>query len=130
MADFLAFASNEMIDWLTGVASPIATGTRYITTFNGNPQAGGTENISTLTGSANRIAITASMAAAASAAAANTGVITFTSSASGGATVDYVAIYDAITGGNLLASTAVSSKTVTSGDSLSIAIGDLDIAIT
>ena len=130
MADFTAFSSNEMIDWLTGVASPVATGTRYLTTFNGDPQGAGTENISTLTGSANRIAITANMAAAAAAAASNTGIITITASAVGAATVDFVAIYDAITGGNLLASTAVTSKSVGIGDSLSILTGNLDITIT
>lgn len=129
MADFTAFSINEMIDWLTGVASPVATGTRYITTFNGNPQAGGTENINTITGSSNRIAMTASMGASSGGAATNTGVVTFTASAAGSATVDYTAIYDAITGGNLLASTAVTSKSVQTNDSLSIAIGDLDIAI-
>lgn len=130
MADFTAFSINEMLDWLTGVASPVATGTRYLTTFNGDPQGAGSENISTITGSANRIAITADMAAASSGAATNDADITITASAAGAATVDYVAIYDAITGGNLLASTAVTSKSVGVGDSLSVLTGNLDFAIT
>lgn len=130
MADFTAFSINEMLDWLTGVASPAATGTRYLTTFNGDPQGAGTENINTITGSANRITITADMAAASGGAATNDADITITASAVGAATVDYVAIYDAITAGNLLASTAVTSKSVGIGDSLSVLTGNLDFAIT
>lgn len=130
MADFTATSINEMIDWLTGVADPPATGTRYLTTFNGDPQGAGSENISTITGSANRIAITADMTAASGGAASNDADITITASAVGAATVDYVAIYSAITGGALLASTAISSKSVGIGDSLSVLTGNLDFTIT
>lgn len=130
MADFTATAINEMLDWLTGVDDPPAVATRYLTTFNGDPQGAGSENISTLTGSADRIAITADMAAAAAGAATNDADITITASADGAATVDYVAIYDAITAGNLLASTQVTSKSVGVGDSLSVLAGNLDFAIT
>lgn len=130
MADFTATAINAMLDWLDGVDDPPAVGTRYLTTFNGDPQGAGSENISTITGSANRIAITADMAAAAAGAATNDADITITASAAGAATVDYVAIYDAITAGNLLASTQVTSKSVGVGDSLSVLTGNLDFAIT
>lgn len=130
MADFTATAINAMLDWLDGVDDPPAVGTRYLTTFNGDPQGAGSENISTITGSANRIAITADMAAAAAGAATNDADITITASAVGAATVDYVAIYDAITAGNLLASTQVTSKSVGIGDSLSVLAGNLDFAIT
>lgn len=129
MAEFTSTAINAMLNWLTGNANPAAVATRYITVFNGDPTAGGTEVISTLTGSANRINMTAAMAAAAAGVAASNALITFTNSAVGGATVNYVAEYDAITGGNLLAYTPVTSKTVAIGDGLSILAGNLTFAI-
>lgn len=130
MADFVATAINEMLDWLTGVNDPPATATRYITTFSGDPQGAGSENISTLTGSSNRIDMTTAMAAASSGSAASDTDIVYTASANGAVTVDYVAVYDAQTAGNLLASTAVTSKSVAIGDGLSILSGDLTFAIT
>jgi hypothetical protein len=130
MADFTAAVRNTMLDWLVGNTTPAAVATRYITTFLGDPQGAGAENINTLTGSANRIDMTTAMAAAASGACTNDVAVTFTVSATGAATVDYVAVYSAITGGTLLASAQVTSKAVGIGDGLSIAIGDLDFAIT
>jgi hypothetical protein len=130
MADFTASVRNTMLDWLTGKTTPTAVATRYITTYNGDPQSGGTENIATITGSANRIAITASMDAAASGSAASNADLTFTNSAVGGATVDYVAIMSAITGGTVMASAAVTSKSVGVGDSLKILSGNLTVSIT
>lgn len=130
MADFVASSRNAMLDWLIGETTPAAVATRYITTFNGDPQGAGSENISTLTGSANRINMTTAMAAASGGSAASDTDITFTNSAVGAATVDYVAVYDAQTGGNLMASTQVTSKAVGIGDSLKILSGQLTFAIT
>lgn len=121
---------NAMLDWLTGQTTPAAAATRYITTFNGDPQGAGTENIATLTGSANRIDMTTAMAAASSGTCVSDTDITFTNSAVGGATVDYVAVYTAITGGTLYASAQVTSKTVGVGDSLKILSGNLTFSIT
>jgi hypothetical protein len=130
MADFVASARDEMLDWLTGEANPPAVATRYITVFNGDPQGAGSEVINTITGSANRQNMTTAMAAASGGSQASDTDITFTASAVGGATVDYVAVYSAITGGTLLASTAVTSKTVSIGDSLKILATQLTFAIT
>lgn len=129
MAEFTNTAIHAMLNWLTGNASAPATAPRFITVFNGDPTSGGTEVIATLTGSANRIAMTASMAAAAGGAALNNATITFTASAVAGATVNFVAEYDAITAGNLLAYTAVTSKVVAIGDGLSITTGNLSFSI-
>ncbi len=130
MADFVASSRNAMLDWLTGEASPAAAATRYITVFNGDPQGAGTEVINTITGSANRQNMTTAMAAASGGSAASDTDITFTASAVGTATVDYVAVYSAITGGTLMASTAVSSKSVGTGDSPKILATQLSFAIT
>lgn len=131
MADFVASTRNTMIDWLIGKTTPATVATRYITIFNGDPQGAGSEVINTVTGSSNRIDLTTPMGTASAGSATNSSVITFTSSASGAATVDYVAIYDAQTAGNLLASAAATaSKSVTSGDSLTIAASGLTVSIT
>lgn len=130
MADFVASTRNTMLDWLTGLTTPAAVATRYITVFDGDPQGAGSEVINTITGSANRQDMTTAMAAAAAGSAASDTDITFTNSAVGAATVDYVAVYSAITGGTLLASTQVTSKSVGVGDSLKILSGQLTFAIT
>lgn len=130
MPGFTVSPRNVMLDWLTGVANPPAVATRYITTFLGDPQVSGIENILTLSGSANRILITPIMGAAVSAVAASTANVVFTNSAIAVTVVDYVAIYDAITGGNLLASGQVQQRTVAVGDSLSIVAGILTVGIT
>lgn len=129
MAEFTNAAIHPMLDWLTGKATPAAVANRFITVFSGNPTAGGTEVINTLTGSANRINMTAAMAVAAAGAALNNAVITFTASAAAGATVDFVAEYDAITGGNLLSYTPVTAKVIAIGDGLSILVGNLSFSI-
>ena len=130
MADFVASTRNTMLDWLTGLTTPAAVATRYMTVFDGDPQGAGSEVINTITGSANRQDMTTAMAAAAAGSAASDTDITFTNSAVGAATVDYVAVYSAITGGTLLASTQVTSKSVGVGDSLKILSGQLTFAIT
>lgn len=130
MAAFTAAVRNSQIDWFTGKTTPATVATRYITTSLGDLQAGGTENIATITGSSNRIAITTAMAAAAAGSAANTAIITFTASAVGAATVTWVAIYDSLTVGTILGSAAVTSKSVNIGDSLTIQIGNLTVTIT
>jgi hypothetical protein len=118
-----------MLDWFAGVASPAAAATRYITVFDGDPTSGGTEVINTLNGSANRIDMTTGMGAAASGSIANDAIITITSSAVAAADVDYVAIYDSITGGTLWGYAAVTAKGVGIGDSLTIPIGNLTIVL-
>jgi hypothetical protein len=131
MADFTASPRNSMLLWLVGKADPSATATRYITTFNGDPQGAGTENLSSLTGSSSRINMTTAMTTSPSSGTlASTSDITFTASASSSATVDYVAVYDNQTAGNLLASASVTSKSITAGDGLKILAGNLTFSIT
>lgn len=132
MAAFVASVRNTMLDWLTGRTTPATAATRYITTYNGDPQGAGSENLGTLTGGTSRIDMTTAMAAASSGAATSNADITFTASAAAGATVNYVAVYTAQTigTGTLYASAAVTSKTLSIGDSLKIPSGSLSFTIT
>lgn len=63
-------------------------------------------------------------------AAANTAAIEFPTATASWGTVTYVGIRDASSGGNLLASGALTtSKTISSGDVFRIPAGDLDITL-
>jgi hypothetical protein len=131
MAALTDFTADFLADWVVGKTTPSAVATRYITTFSGDPSGAGSENIDTITGSANRIAIapeTYFTSAADASSIASTADIVFTASAAAGATVDYIAIYDAITAGNLMAQAAVTSKTLATGDGLKITSGNLTLA--
>ncbi len=60
----------------------------------------------------------------------NAAVITFPTASASWGTITHIGIFDALTAGNLLFHGALAlSKTVGSGDTFSIAIGDLDITL-
>ena len=94
MGAFTATAANPMLDFLVGKATA-TTGTRYISTFNGDPQGAGVENIATLTGSANRTNLTAAFSnAAAASSTANASIVTFFTTAAGTGAVAFWDEYD------------------------------------
>lgn len=128
MAAFVAGTSASMLNALTGNTTYTAA-TRYIAPFNGDPQGAGTDQMTNLTGAATRPSLTAAVPSTATATATSNADITFTTSSSGSATVNYIAIMDAATGGNVLASASVTSKSITAGDSLKILSGNLTISI-
>lgn len=129
MAAFVASTSASMLNWLTGNTTA-TTATRYIAPYNGDPQGAGTDQMTALTGAATRPSLTAAVPSTATATATSNADIVFTNSASGGATVNYVAIMSAATAGSVMASASVTSKTVSAGDSLKILSGNLTITIT
>lgn len=130
MAVFTATVSSTMLNWLTGNTTPAAVATRYISVYNGDPQGAGAEVISTLTGSANRINMTAAVPTTATNTVSSNADIIFTTAAVGSATVTHVGISNAITAGTLYASAAVSaSKTPAVGDGLRILSGSLTFTI-
>ena len=110
--------SNVMLDWLSGKASAASTATRYISIWSGDPQGAGSEVINTVTGSSTRPSVTFSSASGGS--SSSSGDVVFTTNASGASTVDHVALHTAATSGSVMASCAVTSKSITSGDSLKI----------
>jgi hypothetical protein len=129
MGAFTDYTNDYLLDWLCGVANPSAVGTRYITATD---TAGGTEQMTAMTGSANRVAIapaTYFTSAAATSAIASTADITFTADSSGAATVGAVSLWTAITGGSKMSEAAVTSKSLTTHDSLKILSGNLTLSI-
>lgn len=62
--------------------------------------------------------------------ATTTADIEYATATAGYGTVTHVGIYDAVTGGNLLAYAALTaSKTITTGDVMRVPAGDLDITL-
>lgn len=122
MPDFSVAMRNRCVDYLRGAGAPTAITAIYAELFNGDPQASGSSVQNTVTGSAARTNITSAMAAASSGASTNSTTITITAAAVGGATVTHLAVYDASTGGNLIASHALTSGnlTVTAGNPVQI----------
>ncbi len=112
------YAETAVVDWLLGGATPTRPTTRYLALHTADP----TETGSTgeLSGSGySRQAIT--FGAASSGSASNTSTHTFTATGSWG-TVTHFSIWDASTAGNCLYKGALTtSRTVATGESLTVA---------
>lgn len=136
MGSFSNFLENEILDHVFGGAAYTAPATLYLcacTVTVTDSMTGATITEPIGNGYA-REAVTANVTnfpAASGGAIANGTLIDF-GTATGGSwgTITDIAICDAATNGNLIAYAALSaSKTVADGDSLQIAIGDLDITL-
>ena len=115
---------DVLLDWLVGTANTPAIGTRYVSLWNG-----ATEVTANLTGSATRQAITFGNVSSGQVAISNI-VVNCVTSATNANTVDSIGIHTATTGtGNMLVNAAVTSKSLTVGDALSIPIGNVTITI-
>lgn len=122
--------SDQILDYLLGGGLPPAISAAYLDIYNGDPQNGGTSILSTLTGSATRSSITASMGAASGRVATNIAAIVVTSNAPAGAFADYVAIFDAATSGNLIMSQQLTNpQEVTLGNGFQFSVGQLSFQL-
>lgn len=136
LSDYL---ENKLIDHVFRAQTYIAPITIYVALFTTacSDAVGGTEVTG---GSYARPGLAASLvnwagtqAAASTTASSGTGgttsnnaAITFATPSAGWGTVSYIGLMDAVTGGNLLVCTALStSKTINSGDTVSFPIGSL-----
>ncbi len=129
MAGFSDYLEVEIADWLNGTQMPTPPTDLYVGLFNGDPTdsgSGGTE-VTTTIRAAGRVTCTYSRSG---------GVLTNTSAADfgtadAGATVDYFAIFDAASSGNMLMHAAVSSGggAITTGQAVSFAIGALTLTV-
>lgn len=107
------YSANAFLNWLRGSAFPSAPTDVYMALFNGNPTSGGTE-VTTTIRAAGRVAIDYDVVA--SRAIENASDIDF-GEAAGGATVTFLGVYDAASGGNLLGYTPLdNNRTIVAGD--------------
>lgn len=124
MSVLTAAGKNQLLDKIDGATSAI---TWYLDPFNGDPSGAG----SSVAGSTSegRVQLTSSnMAAAASGSVSSSADITWT--ATGSITIDYVAIYDAASAGNLVGYDAITSKSLANTETLTIPSGSLTFSLT
>ena len=129
MADLPAAILNRLANYLRGAGAPTAITAVYLEVFNGDPQGAGSSTQNALTGSANRINVTSALGAASAGVSTNASQIAVTASASSNTTVTHLALYDAVSGGNLLASKALASgtQTITAGNPFNIPASGLSV---
>lgn len=126
MAGLSDYAENELLDHVLGTGS-YSMPTVYCGLYTAAPSdaGGGTE----VTG-AGYARKAAAFGAASGGATSNSGALTWTASGGNYGTVTHVGLFDAESSGNLLAWAALgTSRTINDGETLTIAIGELDVTL-
>jgi len=123
---FSNYLENKVMLHVFGGTSYTAPATLYVGLYTSDPGEGNTgTEVSGGSYARQSAAFTITDTAA-----ANTAAIEFPTASGSWGTVTYVGISDALSGGNLLASGALTtSKTISSGDVFRIPTGDLDITL-
>ena len=129
LSDYL---ENELLDHVIGGASYSAPGTLYIAAHTADPTDDGS-GAEVSGGSYARASVTnnaTEFPAASGGTKSNANDIEFPEATGSWGTVSHIGVWDASSGGNLLWHGALSaSKSIGSGDTLSIAAGDLDFSL-
>lgn len=128
----MSFSNNAetlVLNWLLDpLSSPTRPSATYLALFTSNPDEGGTGTEVSTSGTAyarQAIAFTVSGDTA-----SNTAAVEFPTATASYGTVSHVGVYDASTGGNLIAYAALTtSKAIDTGDVLRVPAGDLDITL-
>jgi hypothetical protein len=127
MSSFSDYTENAVLNHLfrnTALSSPAAV---YLALYTVTPSdAGGGTQVSG--GGYARQAIT--FGAPSGGVIANTSAVSFTASGAAFGDVVAVGIFDASTGGNLLAWDGITTATVGDGDTITFGIGDLTVTLT
>jgi hypothetical protein len=124
---FTSYTDNKLIDHLLGSGTYTKPASKYVALFVGDPQGAGAEVSTSGTAYARQSgAFTISGGNA-----TNTSAIEYPAATASWGTINYVAIYDASTSGNMLVSAALTSaKTIGSGDVLRIPTSQLSVTLT
>ncbi len=123
---FSNFLETEILDHVFGGAAYTAPTTHYLALYTAAPgeTGGGTE----LSGNAyarQSVAFTTTGNTT-----SNTAAVEYPTSTASWGTVTHIGVFDALTGGNLMAyATLTVSKTIDSGDVFRVPTGDLDITL-
>lgn len=135
---FSQYLADKILIWIKGTTFPTALSTVYISLHSGDPGTAGSNNNvqTTITGSANRTAVTTSTFSTVGSAGGggfqitNNNSVQITTNAAGGATVTYFGVWDAVTGGNFLASGQLTTAVdVVAGDTVQFNAGALAIRL-
>lgn len=135
---FSTYLADTILNWIKGTAFPAGLANVYISIHGANPGStgSGSDLTLTITGSANRTSILTSSFSVPSNATGggreitNGGVVLITGSAVNGTveTVTHFGVWDAVTGGNFLASgVLVTPVSIQNGDTVQFNVGALAI---
>lgn len=121
---FSNFLENKVLGHVFGATPYTAPATLYVGLFTSNPgETGSGTEVSGGSYARQTIAFTVTGAQA-----SNTAAVEFPTATASWGTITFAAIYDALSGGNLLAYGALTtSKTIDNGDVFRIPAGDFDI---
>lgn len=122
MSDMHTYLGDALFNWLKGTTFPSAPANVYAALYNGNPSSGGTE----VTGTVGLTRQAVTFGSIAARAMSNSAEVNF-GTASGSATVSYVALRDAASAGNLLSYVAITPVSIEASEKVAIASGDLDL---
>jgi len=127
MAEFTDFLENKIIDHLLRNQAYTPPATVYVALFTtATTDAGGGTEVTG--GSYARQAVT--LTAASGGASSNNADITFPQATADWGTVTHCALYDAVSGGNMLMHTALDApKTVNNGDTFKFNQNELDVTV-
>lgn len=132
MAAATDYTENQILDWVTGVDSMPATGTRYLSAHtSATTDAGGGTEVSGNGYARKSLASLFSAASGTGGSVSNNADVAF-AAASGGnwGTITHIAIWDASTAGNMLWHGALTaSKVINDGDQLVFTTGNLTITV-
>jgi hypothetical protein len=124
---FTSYTDNALLGHLLGSTTYTKPSTLYVALFVGDPSSGGTE-ISTSGSAYSRLTATFTVS---SGVATNSAAIEWPAATSAWGSITWVAIYDAVSGGNqLVTAQLASAKTIGSGDVLRIPTGQLSVTLT
>jgi hypothetical protein len=127
MAEFTDFLENKIIDHMLRAQAYTPPATVYVGLFTAAPSdAGGGTEVSG--GSYARQAVT--LAAASGGASSNSADVTFPQATGDWGTITHLALFDALTAGNMLMWTPLdASKDIDTGDTFVVEAGDLDVTV-
>jgi hypothetical protein len=125
---FSNYLENKLLDHAFGNNAYTAPATLYLSLHTANPDEDGSGAEVSTSGTAyarETVAFTTSGSTT-----SNTAAVEYATATANYGTVTHVGVYDASSGGNLLAYAALSSsKTIETGDVFRVPAGDLDISL-
>jgi hypothetical protein len=124
---FSSYADNKLIDHLLGANTYTKPASKYVALYVGDPAGSGTE-IST---SGSAYARKSASFTITTNAATNSADLEWSVATTAWGTITHVAIFDALTSGNMLVTAALSTaKTIGIGDVLRIQASNLNVTLT
>ena len=123
---FTNFLETEILDHVFGGSAYTAPGTHYLALYTAAPgETGGGTEVSGGAYARQSVAFTTTGNTT-----SNSAAVEYPTATSAFGTVTHVGVFDASTGGNLMAYAALSSsKTIDTGDVFRVPTGDLDITL-